>query len=145
MTITLETSRTFTVCIQIFVVSSMFPKKIINESSLKEQWNMNDSEVNTSKTIKIKKFSWEIINVSILSLQRIINESSTKQQGNINVSEISTKLLSLMFASKSSKPYQRFCIGSSTINQSSSKGKSTFWWLSHYKLQWPLPFASKSS
>ena len=126
MSISLETSMTFTVCIQIFVVSSMFPKKIINESSLKEQWNMRDSEVNTSKTIKIKKFSIEIINVSNKSLRRIINESSIKQQGNINVSEISTKKLSIRFASKSSKNYQRFCIGSSTINQSSSKGISTF-------------------
>ena len=144
MTITLETSRTFTVCIQIFVVSSMFLKKNINESSLKEQWNMNDSEVNTSKTIKIKKVSTEIINVSFMSLQRIINEWSTTQQGNINFSEISTKILSLMFASKSSKCYQRFFIGSPTISQWSNKGTSAFWWLSHYKLQWSLQFASKS-
>ena len=64
MIITLETSVTFSVCIQNFVVSSMFLKRIINESSLKEQWNMNDSEVKTSKTIKIKKVSVEIINVS---------------------------------------------------------------------------------
>ena len=145
MTITLETSMTFAVCIQIFVVSSMFLKKIINESSLKEQWNMNDSEVNTSKTIKIKKVSMEIINVSIMSLQGIINESSTKQQGNIKVSEISTKILSLMFAPKSSKCYQRFFLGSSTISQWSNKATSAFWRLSHYKLQWSLPFAFKSS
>ena len=136
---------TSTVCIQIFVVSSMFLQRIINESSLKEQWSINDSEVNTTKTMKIKKFSIEIINVSIMSLQRNINESSTKQQGNINVSEISTKILSLMFAAKSSKCYQRFFIGSSTISQWSSERTSAFWWLSHYKLQWPLPFASKSS
>ena len=136
---------TFSVCIQIFVVSSMFLKRIINESSLKEQWNMNDSEVNTSKTIKIKKVSIEFINVSNMCLQRIINESWTKQQGNINVSEIGTKKLSLMFASKSSKCYQRFFIGSSTISQRSSKGTSALLWLSHYKLQWSLPFASKSS
>ena len=145
MTITLGTSMTFTVCIQFFVVSSMFLKRIMNESSLKEQWNMNDSEVNTSKTIKIKKVSMEFINVSIMSLQRIINESSTKQQGNIKVSEISTKILSLMFASKSSKCYQKFFIGSSTVSQWSSKVTSAFWWLSHYKLQWSLPLASKSS
>ena len=134
-----------TACIQIFVVSSMILQRIINESSLKEQWNMNDSEVNTTKTMKIKKISIEIINVSIMSLQRIINESSTKQQGNINVSEISTKILSLMFASESSKCYQRFFIGSSTISQWSNKRTSAFWWLSHYKLQWSLPFASKPS
>ena len=135
----------FSVCIQIFVVSSMFPKKIINESSLKEQWNMKDSEVNTSKTIKIKEASIENINVLNMSLRRIINESSIKQQGNINVSEISTKKMSLLFAAKSSKCYQRFFIGSSTISQWSNKGISTFWRLSHYKLQWSLPFASKSS
>ena len=134
-----------TVCIQIFVVSSMFLQRVINESSLKEQWSRNDSEVNTTKTIKIKKTSIEIINLSNMSLQRIINESSTKQQGNNNVLEISTKNLSLMFASKSSKCYQRFFIGSSTVSQWSSKGTSAFWWLSHYKLQWSLPLASKSS
>ena len=106
-------------------------KKIINQSSQKEQWNMNDSEVNTSKTIKIKKVSIEIINVSNMSLQRIINESSTMQQVNINVSEISTKKLSLIFASKSSKCYQRFFIGSSTVGQWSSKGTTAFCWSSH--------------
>ena len=132
MIITLETSRIFSVYIQIFVVSSIFPKRIINETSLKEQWNMNDSQVNTTKAIKIKKKSIGIINVSKRSLHRIINESWTKQQGNINVLEISTKkIMSLMFSSKSSKSSQRFCIGSSTTNQSSSKGISTFWWLSH--------------
>ena len=131
MIITLGTSMIFSVCIQIFVVSSMFLQKVLNESSLMEQWNINDSEVNTTKTIKIKKISIEIINASNMSIQRIINGSSTKQQGNNNILEISTKNLSLMFASKSSKCYQRFFIGSSTINQSSSKEQSTFWWLSH--------------
>ena len=131
MTITLETSMTFTVCIQFFVVSSMCLKRIMNESSLKEHWNMNDSEVNTSKTINIKIVSTDIINVSNISLQRITNESSIKQQGNNNVSEISTKIWSLMFASKSSNCYQRFFLGSSTISQWSNKGTSAFWWLSH--------------
>ena len=134
-----------TACIQIFVVSSLFLQRIMNESSMKKQWSINDSGVNTTKTIKIKKVSIEIIKASNMSLQRIINESSTKQQGNINVLEISTKNLSLMFASKSSKCYQRFFIGSSTVSQWSSKGTSAFWWLSHYKLQWSLPLASKSS
>ena len=145
MIITLQISMIFSVCIQIFVVSSMFLQSVVNESSQKEQWNMKDSEVNISKTIKVKKFSIEIINVSNMSLRRIINESSIKQQGNINVLEISTKKLSLMFASKSSKCYQRFFIGSSTVSQWSSKGTSAFWWLPHYKLQWSLPLASKSS
>ena len=143
MIITLETSMIFSVCIQNFVVSSMFLERINNQSLRKKQWNMIDSEVNTSKTIKIQKVSIEISNVSKMSLQRIINESLTKQQGNINVSEIGTKNLSLMFASKSSKCYQRFFIGSSTIIQWSSKGTSALLWLSHYKPQWSLPFASK--
>ena len=143
MIITLETSMIFSVCIQNFVVSSMFLERINNQSLRKKQWNMIDSEVNTSKTIKIQKVSIEISNVSKMSLKRIINESLTKQQGNINVSEIGTKNLSLMFASKSSKCYQRFFIGSSTIIQWSSKGTSALFWLSHYKLQWSLPFASK--
>ena len=134
-----------TVCIQILVVASMFLQRIINQSSLKEQWNMNDSEVNTTKKIKIKKTSIEINNLLNMCLQRIINESSTKQQGNINVPEIGTKSLPLMFASKSSKCYQRFFIGSSTISQWSSKGTSALLWLSYYKLQRSLPFASKSS
>ena len=50
-----------------------------------------------------------------------------------------------MLATKLSKPYQKLFIGSSTSNQSSSKGTSKFWWLSHWKLQWLLPFASKPS
>ena len=123
----------------------MFLQRIINESSMKRQWSINDSGVNTTKTIKIKNGSIEIIKASNMSLQRIINESSTKQQGNNNVLGISTKNLSLMFASKSSKSYQRFFIGSSTISQWSNRGTSAFWWLSHYKLQWSLAFASKSS
>ena len=146
MIITLQTSMIFSVCIQIFEVSSISPKRIINESSLKEQWNMNDSEVNTSKTIKIKKISIDIINVS----KCLFKGSSTKHgRSNKEASMFwrlaQNKFLSLMFASKSSKSYQRFCIGSSTINQSSSKGISTFYWLSHYKLRWSLAFASKSS
>ena len=143
----INTSKTIKinkVSIETINVPNMSLKKIINESSLKEQWNMKDSEVNTSKTIKIKKVSIEIINVSNMSLRRIINESSFKQQGNINVPEISTKKVSLMFAPKSAKCYQRFFLGSSTISQWSNKATSAFWWLSHYKLQWSLPFASKS-
>ena len=71
---------------------------------------MKDSEVNTSKTLKIKKVSIETINVSNMSLQRIINESSTKQQGNINVSEITTTkgFSSLISASKSSRFHQLY-------------------------------------
>ena len=125
MIITLETSMFFTVCIQIFVVSSMFSKKkIINESSLKEQWNMKDSEVNTSKTKKIKKPSIEIVKASNMYLQRIINESSTKQQGNISESEVNTtKTIKIKkfpsklsrFQNLSSKNHQRI------INQAARK------------------------
>ena len=76
MTITLETSTTFTVCIQFFVVSSMFLKRIMNESSLKEHWNMNDSEVNTSKTIKIKKIPSKLSMFQIC----LAKESSTNHR-----------------------------------------------------------------
>ena len=123
MIITLKTSMIFRVCIQIFGVSSMLLQRVVNESSRKKQWIMNESEVNITKTMKIKKASNENNNASNMSLQIFINESSTKRQWNINVSEISTKrILSLRFASKSSKSDQRFFTGSSTINQSSSKG-----------------------
>ena len=91
MIITLETSMIFGVGIQLFVVSSMFHQIVINESSMKKQWNINDLEVNTRKTMKIKNFSIDFVNVSNTSLQGIVRESSTKQQWNINVSEIRSK------------------------------------------------------
>ena len=165
MIITLETSMIFSVCIQIFLVSSMFFQGVINEYSMKKQWNINDSEVNTTESKKIKKFPSKlsmfqlclskesstnhrrssnqlsmfrrlpqqkffiikvcikIIKVSSTSFQRVINKYSIKQHWNIIVSEISTKkVMSIMFASRSPKSYQKFLIGSSTINQSSSKG-----------------------
>ena len=116
MIITLQTSMTFSVCIQIFVVSSMFLQNVINESSLKEQWNINDSEVNKAKKNKDQKNSIEIVKVSNMYLQRIINESSTKQQGNISESEVNTtKTIKIkkfpsklsMFKNLSSKDHQR--------------------------------------
>ena len=58
---------------------------------MKKQWNIIDLEVNTRKTMKIKKFSIDFVNDSNFSIQRVVKESSTKQQGNINVLEISTK------------------------------------------------------
>ena len=91
--ITMKTSMISNVCIQIFGDSSMYLQRVINESSIKKQWNMTDSEINTAKTKKIKKVSIEIINASNMSLQIFINESSTKRQWNINVSDISTKKL----------------------------------------------------
>ena len=42
-------------CIKDFAVTSMLLKRIIIESSVKKQWNINGSEVNTTKTIQIKK------------------------------------------------------------------------------------------
>ena len=77
------------VCVQIFVVSSKFLQGVVNEISMKKQWNISDSEVNTTKTVNIKNVSIEKINVSNMYLQSVINESSTKRQWNINVSEIS--------------------------------------------------------
>ena len=89
--ITIKTSIIFNVCIQIFRDSSMYLQRVINESSIKKQWNMTVSEINTTKTKKTKKVSIEIINASNMSLQIYINESSTKRHWNINVSDISTK------------------------------------------------------
>ena len=74
MIITLETSMIFSVCMQIFVVSSMFLQTVINQSSMKKQWNISDSKVNTTKTLKIKNVAIETINFSNMSLQRIIND-----------------------------------------------------------------------
>ena len=136
----------FTVCIQIFVVSSMFLQKLINESLFKKQWHMTDSEFTQQKQQRSKKFPSKLSMFQIC----LFNESSTNNRRSSKETSMfwrltQNKFLSLMFASKSSKSYQRFCIGSSTTNQSSSRGISTFWWISHYKLQWSLPFASKSS
>ena len=76
-----------------------------------------------------------------------INDLSTKQQWNIKVSEIrSIKPLKIInVCIEITKSYQNFFIGSSTVNQSSSEGTSTFWRLWHQKLQWYLAFASNSS
>ena len=125
----------------------MYLQRIINESSTKQQGNISDSEVNTTKIIKITKVSIEIINVSkCLFKGSSTNNRRSNKETSMFLRLKQNKFLSLMFASKSSKSYQRFfCIGSSTINQSSSKGISTFYWLSQYKLQWSLAFASKCS
>ena len=64
----------FIVCIQIFVVSSMFLQRVLNESSLKEHWNIKVSEITTTKNKKfIINVCIEVIKVSSTSLQRIIN------------------------------------------------------------------------
>ena len=84
MIFTLKTSMIFSVCIQIFGVSSMFLQGVINESSRKKQWNMIDSEVNTLKTIKMEKslhrnyqcFKYVSPNIH----QRIIDEAAMKHQ-----------------------------------------------------------------
>ena len=68
------------VCIQIFLVSSMFFQGVINESSMKKQWNINDSEVNTRESIKIKKFPSKL---SMLQLC-LSKESSTNHRRNSN-------------------------------------------------------------
>ena len=51
-------------CNEIFAVTSMVLERVINESSMKNLWNIKDSDVNTTETTKIKKVSIEIINVS---------------------------------------------------------------------------------
>ena len=67
------------ILIGIFAVTSMFLKRNINKSSVNQQWKINDSEVNTTKTKTIRKVSHEIVNVSTMSLQSIINEPSSKR------------------------------------------------------------------
>ena len=125
--------RIINACIEVFAVTSMLLQRIINESSMKKQWNMKDSELNTTKTIRIKNVPNEIINVSNKSQQRIINSYRRSSNEASKFRRLGqNKILSLMFASKSSKFYQKVFIGSSTINQSSSKGTSTLWWLSHF-------------
>ena len=90
MIITLETSRIFSVCIQIIVVSSMFLQRVINESSLKEQWNIKVLEIRSTKHLKIINGCNEIFAVNSMVLQRVINESPMKQQWNISDSEVNT-------------------------------------------------------
>ena len=73
--------------------------------------------------MKIKEVSFEIINVSNMSLQK----PSRNHRRSSNETSMSWRLaqnnsLSIMFASKSSKSYQKFFIGSSTVNQLCSKG-----------------------
>ena len=132
MIITLKTLMIKNVCIQIFVVHQRFFK----DRSKNHRWSSKKTSVihrlTQQKQWRSKKFP-----SNLSSFQQCSSKaSSTNNQGSSN--EISlfsrllqTKLLSLMFSLRSSKTYQRFFIGSSTINQSSSKRTSTFWWLSH--------------
>ena len=84
------------VCIEIFAVPSIFLQRIINESSMTEQWNIKYSEIATKKIIM--NICIEIIKVSLTSLQRIINDYSIKQQWNINVLVIITLETSMIFS-----------------------------------------------
>ena len=45
---------------EIFAVISMVLQRVINESSMKKHWKIKDSDVNTTKTIKIKKVSIDV-------------------------------------------------------------------------------------
>ena len=81
---TLEILMIKNVCIQIFVVSSGALQSIINGSSRKKQWNVSDSEVNTTKTIGIKRlpsklpmFQLCLSKESSTSHRRSSNETST--------------------------------------------------------------------
>ena len=91
-----KTFLIISVCKEIFAVTSMFLRRIIQDSSMKQQWSISDSEVNTKKTIKIKIghrnyrcFKY----VSPKNHQR----SWMKQQRNINVSEIRSKKTFMIF------------------------------------------------
>ena len=128
MILTTGTSMIFSVCIQIFVVSSMFLQRVINESSMKKHWNINVTEFNTSRTRKIEKVFFETITVSNIPLQRIIKDHRRSSNGTSMFRRLSQqKKLSLMPASKSSMSHQRlFKESSTTINQSSSNETSKF-------------------
>ena len=65
--------RIINACIEVFAVTSMLLQRIMNESSMKKQWNMNDSELNTTKTIKIKNVPNELSMFQI----SLTKESST--------------------------------------------------------------------
>ena len=54
------------VCIEIFTVSLMFLRRIIQESSGKQQWNINVSETSTFKRLMIISVCRETINVSFM-------------------------------------------------------------------------------
>ena len=90
------------VCVQIFVVSSMVLQRVINESSMKKQWNIIDSDVNTTKTMRIKKVAIEKITIRKTSLQRNISD----RRGSSNETSMFRRLClwkhlwSSMFASK---------------------------------------------
>ena len=90
------------VCNEIFAENSMVLQRIINESPMKQQWNISDSEVNTTETIKVKTISIELINNSNMSLQKIINNHQRSSNATSMFRRLGPKkhLWSLMFAKR---------------------------------------------
>ena len=71
------------VCIEIFVVSTMFLQRVINESPMKKQWNFKVSELNTFRTKKIRKVSSKLSLFPIYlskASSTIIDEAAMKHQ-----------------------------------------------------------------
>ena len=122
---TLETSMIFIVCIPNSVVSSMFLQRIINDSPMDQQWQINDSDVNTTKK-RSQKFHSQFS----MFQQCPSKASSTNHQGSSTETSrfpslMQKNYLSLLFASKSSKSHQRLSKEpSKAINQSSSNETS---------------------
>ena len=77
-------------CIKVFVVPSRFPQGNFNESSTKQQWNIEVLEIRSIKPLKIINTCIEIFAVTSMYLQRIINESSMTKQWNIKGSDVNT-------------------------------------------------------
>ena len=74
----------FNVSIKIINVASIFLQRIINESSMKHQWNVDVAEISTLKTLMI-------LNVCI----KIINVSSTLHRCRIVVSLMNRRVFSM--------------------------------------------------
>ena len=144
---TLETSMIFIVRIPNSVVSSMFLQRIINDWPMDQQWQINDSDVNTPKTMKIKKVAIEIFSIRKTSLQRIISD----RPGSSNETSMLRRLGQwkhlwwLLFAWKPLLKRQCFFGGSSTNRQRTSIEKSMIQWLTHQKQKNSKNFSTKLS
>ena len=121
-------------------VSPKNHQRIFNEAATKHQW----FRVYTTKTTKINKVSIEIINVSITSLQK----SPTNHLRSSSETSMFWRLAQINFCHQCLHPnHQNLIKDSSQDHQrliNLAAKESTFWWLSHLKLQRSLEFASKS-
>ena len=116
----------------------MFLRRIIQDSSMKQQWSISDSEFNTMKTIKIRKVAIEIINVSNMShmsLQRIIDghRRSSKETSRFRRLGQKNPRRSLKIASKSSLYCQSLFKETQTNRQGTSNEKSMIHTLTQQK------------